>query len=57
MSNSCGVEYRVFISPDFTRVVLYRKGRGVYDRRLLDDEHICALDTFIENGSRNGATP
>ncbi|EAC0474479.1 hypothetical protein KZL06_004374 [Salmonella enterica subsp. enterica serovar Teshie] len=40
----------LFISPDFTgRVVLYiEKGRVTCDRRLLDDEHICALDTFIE---------
>ncbi|EAO6577266.1 hypothetical protein OC68_11890 [Salmonella enterica subsp. enterica serovar Newport] len=40
----------LFISPDFTgRVVLYiEKGRVTCDRRLLDDEHICALDSFIE---------
>ncbi|EAA8475700.1 hypothetical protein BET14_12425 [Salmonella enterica] len=40
----------LFISPDFTgRVVLYiEKGRVTCDRRLLDDEHICSLDTFIE---------
>ncbi|WP_057517573.1 hypothetical protein [Salmonella enterica] len=40
----------LFISPDFTgRVVLYiEKGRVTCARRLLDDEHICALDTFIE---------
>ncbi|EBD9558280.1 hypothetical protein NOM24_003060 [Salmonella enterica] len=40
----------LFISPDFTgRVVLYiEKGRVTCDRRLLDDEHICTLDTFIE---------
>ncbi|ECJ2258192.1 hypothetical protein FNU88_07945 [Salmonella enterica subsp. diarizonae] len=40
----------LFISPDFTgRVVLYiEKGRVTCDRRLLDDEQICALDTFIE---------
>lgn len=38
------------VLPDFTgRVVLYiEKGRVICDRRLLDDEHICALDTFIE---------
>lgn len=38
------------VLPDFTgRVVLYiEKGRVTCDRRLLDDEHICALDTFIE---------
>ncbi|EBV3277261.1 hypothetical protein DOH34_08290 [Salmonella enterica subsp. enterica serovar Wangata] len=40
----------LFISPDFTgHVVLYiEKGRVICDRQLLDDEHICALDTFIE---------
>lgn len=38
------------VLPGFTgRVVLYiEKGRVTCDRRLLDDEHICALDTFIE---------
>ncbi|EMX2754084.1 hypothetical protein AAGQ40_002767 [Citrobacter freundii] len=38
------------VLPDFTgRVVLYiEKWRVTCDRRLLDDEHICALDTFIE---------
>ncbi|HAF1518820.1 TPA: hypothetical protein G8L55_003879 [Salmonella enterica] len=38
------------VLPDFTgRVVLYiENGRVIRDRRLLDDEHICALDTFIE---------
>lgn len=38
------------VLPDFTgRVVLYiEKGHVTCDRRLLDDEHICALDTFIE---------
>ncbi|MGY9167928.1 hypothetical protein ACTM8A_26355 [Citrobacter freundii] len=38
------------VLPDFTgHVVLYiEKGRVTCDRRLLDDEHICALDTFIE---------
>ncbi|STA84968.1 hypothetical protein [Citrobacter youngae] len=38
------------VLPDFTgRVVLYiEKGRVTCDRRLLDDEHICSLDTFIE---------
>ncbi|MEG0869239.1 MAG: hypothetical protein RSG77_19665 [Hafnia sp.] len=38
------------VLPDFTgRVVLYiEKCRVTCDRRLLDDEHICALDTFIE---------
>lgn len=38
------------VLPDFTgRVVLYiENGRVKCDRRLLDDEHICAMDTFIE---------
>ncbi|WAH52448.1 hypothetical protein LMA04_20665 [Pseudescherichia vulneris] len=38
------------VLPDFTgRVVLHIKdGRVVCDRRLLDDEHICSLATFIE---------
>ncbi|HGY2351858.1 TPA: hypothetical protein ACNVQT_000710 [Citrobacter farmeri] len=38
------------VLPNFTgRVVLYiENGRVTCDRRLLDDEHICALDTFIE---------
>lgn len=36
--------------PDFTgRVVLHIvNGRVICDRRLLDDEHICSLATFIE---------
>ncbi|EBB1559919.1 hypothetical protein AB2475_14410 [Salmonella enterica] len=40
----------LFISPDFTgRVVLYiENGRVTGDRRLLEDEHICSMDTFIE---------
>ncbi|EBA8670562.1 hypothetical protein B6171_002554 [Salmonella enterica subsp. enterica serovar Miami] len=40
----------LFIPPDFTgRVVLYiENGRVTCERRLLDDEHICSLDTFIE---------
>ena len=38
------------VLPDFTgRVDLYiEKGRVTCDRRLLDDEHICALATFLE---------
>ncbi|EAB6843220.1 TPA: hypothetical protein G8X54_000013 [Salmonella enterica] len=46
----------LFISPDFTgHVVLYiEKGRVTCDRRLLDDEHICALDTFIEMAREAG---
>jgi len=38
------------VLPDFTgRVVLYiENGKVKCDRRLSDDEHICALDTFIE---------
>ncbi|HEE0139743.1 TPA: hypothetical protein R8G72_000818 [Citrobacter youngae] len=44
------------VLPDFTgRVVLYiEKGRVTCDRRLLDDEHICALDTFIEMAREAG---
>ncbi|EAA7933070.1 hypothetical protein ID86_27335 [Salmonella enterica subsp. enterica] len=40
----------LFLPPDFTgRVVLYiENGRVTCERRLLDDEHICSLDTFIE---------
>ncbi|EJU3133852.1 hypothetical protein N4U91_003795 [Salmonella enterica] len=40
----------LFVSPDFTgRVVLYiENGRVTCERRLLDDEHICSPDTFIE---------
>lgn len=38
------------VAPEFTgRVVLYiENGVVKCDRRLHDDEHICALDTFIE---------
>jgi len=38
------------VLPDFTgRVVLYiESGKVKCDRRLRDDEHICALETFIE---------
>lgn len=38
------------VLSEFTgRVVLYIENRKVKaDRRLSDDEHICALDTFIE---------
>lgn len=38
------------VAPEFTgRVVLYiESGIVKADRRLSDDEHICALDTFIE---------
>lgn len=38
------------VAPEFTgRVVLYiESGKVKADRRLSDDEHICALDTFIE---------
>jgi hypothetical protein len=38
------------VSPEYTgRVALYiEKGRVKADRRLSDDEYICALDTFIE---------
>lgn len=37
-----------------TRGSLHRKGRVTCDRRLLDDEHICALDTFIEMAREAG---
>lgn len=38
------------VLPDFTgHVVLYiENGQVKCDRRLSPDEHICALDTFIE---------
>ena len=38
------------VASEFTgRVVLYiERGKVKADRRLSDDEHICALDTFIE---------
>lgn len=38
------------VAPEFTgRVVLYiESGKVKADRRLSEDEHICALDTFIE---------
>ncbi|EPY0179479.1 hypothetical protein ACW3ST_004929 [Salmonella enterica subsp. salamae serovar 42:b:e,n,x,z15] len=38
------------VLPNFTgRVVLYiENGRVICDRQLLDDEHVCSLDTFIE---------
>ncbi|MDS1324831.1 hypothetical protein XC67_24580 [Klebsiella pneumoniae] len=38
------------VLPDFTgRVVLHiENGRGICDRQLFDDEHICTLATFIE---------
>ncbi len=38
------------VLPNFTgRVVLHiEKGRVTGDRRLLEDEHICSMDTFIE---------
>lgn len=44
------------VSPDFTgRVVLYiENGRVTCDRRLRDEEHICAMDTFIEMASEMG---
>lgn len=44
------------VLPDFTgRVVLYiERGRVTCDRRLLDDEHICALDAFIEMAREAG---
>lgn len=44
------------VLPDFTgRVVLYiEKGIVKYDRRLRDEEHICALDSFIEMAREAG---
>ena len=44
------------VPPDFTgRVALYiEKSRVTCDRRLFDDEHICALDTFIEMAREAG---
>ncbi|EAA5541806.1 hypothetical protein GR39_000647 [Salmonella enterica subsp. enterica] len=38
------------VLPNFTgRVVLYiENGRVICDRQLLDDEHVCSLDSFIE---------
>ena len=38
------------VLPDFSgRIVLYiENGQVKCDRRLSPDEHICALDTFIE---------
>ncbi|ECS7436810.1 hypothetical protein ACC901_001496 [Salmonella enterica] len=38
------------VLPDFTgRVVLHiENGRVICDRRLLDDEHICSVQSFIE---------
>lgn len=38
------------VLPEFTgRVVLYiENGKVKADRRLSEDEHICALDTFIK---------
>jgi hypothetical protein len=44
------------VMPDFTgRVVLYiESGKVKCDRRLRDDEHICALDTFIEMAREMG---
>lgn len=44
------------VLPDFTgRVVLYiEHGHVKCDRRLTDDEHICALDTFIEMAREAG---
>lgn len=38
------------VLPNFTgRVVLYiENGCVICDRQLLDDEHVCSLDSFIE---------
>lgn len=44
------------VLPEFTgRVVLYiENGKVKADRRLSDDEHICAIDTFIEMAREAG---
>ncbi|EDQ0630457.1 hypothetical protein VYF99_001260 [Salmonella enterica] len=44
------------VLPDFTgRVVLYiENGRVICDRQLLDDEHVCSLDSFIEIARETG---
>ena len=44
------------VLPDFTgRIVLYiENGKVKCDRRLLEEEHICALDTFIEMAREAG---
>ncbi|KMI84919.1 hypothetical protein SM98_00281 [Klebsiella pneumoniae] len=44
------------VLPDFTgRVVLHiQNGKVICDRRLLDDEHICSLVTFIEMAREMG---
>ncbi|SLO69834.1 Uncharacterised protein [Klebsiella pneumoniae] len=44
------------VLPDFTgRVVLHiQNGKVICDRRLLDDEHICSLKTFIEMARDGG---
>jgi hypothetical protein len=44
------------VLPDFTgRVVLYiEKGIVKCDRRLRDEEHICALGSFIEMAREAG---
>ncbi|MFG0517322.1 hypothetical protein [Kluyvera intermedia] len=51
--NQCGrpiLNIDLHVLPDFTgRVVLYiENGQVKCDRRLSPDEHICALNTFIE---------
>ncbi|EDG9407334.1 hypothetical protein CAD93_08260 [Salmonella enterica subsp. enterica serovar Tennessee] len=44
------------VLPNFTgRVVLYiENGRVICDRQLLDDEHVCSLDSFIERAREAG---
>jgi len=46
----CVCPVDLHIAPEFTgRVVLHiENGRVICDRRLLDDEYICSLATFIE---------
>lgn len=53
-SSTLNVDLHVL--PDFTgRVVLcIENGRVTCDRRLFEDEHICALDTFIKMAREAG---
>ncbi|EGL9254833.1 hypothetical protein IMA94_004773 [Salmonella enterica] len=57
MMTYCGMQIpppvlniNLHVLPNFTgRVVLYiENGRVICDRQLLDDEHVCSLDSFIE---------
>lgn len=44
------------VTPNFNgRVLVYVKdGRAISDRRLLDDELVAGLDTFLELATRAG---